>query len=202
VTEVTRLQIGDFLDRLASDAPTPGGGSVCGLVGALAAALGSMVAAISRRREESPKLARCAEAFRAMRDRFLALSAEDEAAFDAVMSDLRRPKDDPERADRLADSLQRAAEVPLHTAAACVELLETLRDALPHATRHVTSDIGAAAHLARAAAHAALLNVSINLSGLRNPQVSASLCARRDRLAAQAEELFADVLPRVVERIG
>ena len=199
---ISDQRIEDFLGRLASDAPTPGGGAVAGLVGALASALGSMVVAIAGHRADAKILQPFLVGFEESRGRFLELAAEDEAAFDAVMQELRRPKDDPQRAKSLTISLQRAAGVPLAMAGTCVAVLELLRDLGPHASRHVTSDIGAAAHLARAAGHAALLNVTINVAYLQDSAVTDRLTADRDRLAESLDSLSEVVLGSVHARIG
>ena len=202
MSSLSEQRIGEFLRRLASDAPTPGGGAASGLVGALAAALGAMVTAIARKRVDAGDLERFVAGFDEARQRFLRLSTEDEAAFDSVMQDLRLPKDDPGRPARLALSLGRAAAVPLETASACVGVLELLRDLAPRATRHVTSDIGAAARLAHAAGHSALLNVTINVSYLEEDAVTERLRSERDRLAASLDTLSESILSGVRERIG
>ena len=149
VEQLLDCSVAEFIERTGSASPTPGGGSVSALVGALASALVAMVARLTDRKkgyEQAWELA--AEGVRdanRITAELQAAALEDVRSFEAYMAALRQPKRTPE--ERRARSA-----------------------ALAEATRHAVSDIGAAAHLAAAAAGAALLTAQINLSSAPDGQ--------------------------------
>lgn len=183
MNEFTRLPVAEFLDRLSDRTPTPGGGAVAAAAGALACAMGRMVAAYSvgkktpeavRGRVESAgdKLGRLDEMLRRM-------IAEDAVAYSHMTS-----------VDRSDVSAHQAAviaavSVPLGIAAAVSEALEVLVDLKVDASRYLLSDLGVAAVMADATARSAAYSVRINLPEVADP-------ATRDRLA--------DDIRRIVER--
>jgi methenyltetrahydrofolate cyclohydrolase len=162
------ISIGAYLERVSAADPTPGGGSVASLVAALSASLGAMVTAITASKGTDAHLDALSEAYASFRETFLQLGTEDEHAFEHVMTALRLPKGSPERAARLEASLRTAAEIPLKTARACVDVLASLETLAPSASRHTVSDIGVAAYLAVAALRSCLLTVHINRSFMTN----------------------------------
>lgn len=175
---LSELSVGEFLERLASAAPTPGGGSVAALAGALAAGLGQMAAALTlgrprfadvapQARELSARLARAGQMFRRLID-------EDAAAYAELSTALQRDKADPGRAERVQQGAALAAQVPLETAALCRRVSEDLEKLLLVANPRLRSDIEAGMHLARAARHAAAANVKANLP-LLEPRTAGEL---------------------------
>ena len=183
------LPVGEFLDRTASASPTPGGGSVAAVTGALASALVAMVARLTDRKKGYEQAWELAGEAVDRADRLTAdlhaAAQEDVRSFEAYMAALRLPKGSPEerRARRaaLAEATRRATAAPLAIAAACAEILNVAKRLAPVANRHAVSDIGAAAHLAAAAAGAALLTAEINLA------------------SAPDDAFFADARKRAVE---
>ena len=165
------LPVGEFLERTASASPTPGGGSVAAVTGALAGALVAMVARLTDRKKGYEQAWELAGESVDRADRLTAdlqaAALEDVRSFEAYMAALRLPKGSPEerqaRRAALAAATRRATAAPLAIAAACVEILNVAERLAPVANRHAVSDIGAAAHLAGAAAGAALLTAEINL---------------------------------------
>ncbi|MEW6253725.1 MAG: cyclodeaminase/cyclohydrolase family protein [Planctomycetota bacterium] len=163
--------IRDFLEQLASPAPTPGGGSVAALVGALAASLGRMVSAFTVGR---PKFAAVEPQVRSLAERlaradalFRRLIDEDAAAYEVLSAALRLEKTDPQRPVQVAQAAQLAATVPLETAALAASALRDLEALRAIGNPLLASDAEAAVHLARAAVHAATANVRANLPLLR-----------------------------------
>ena len=102
-----------YLDDVSSASPAPGGGSVAAVVASLAAALGSMVTVLSMKKSNNPRIAELGAACSGFRETFLRLSAEDEAAFNAVMQALQLPKEEPTRATQIEVTVQAAAQAPL-----------------------------------------------------------------------------------------
>ena len=203
--ELFELPVAAFLERTASAAPTPGGGSVAALTGALASALVAMVARLTDRKKGYEEAWEQAAAATRRADRLTAelqaAALEDVHSFEAYMAALRLPKGSPEerqtRRDALAMATRRATAAPLAIAAACVEVLVLAEGLAPVANRHAVSDIGAAAHLAAAAAGAALLTAEINLG-------SAPKDAFFDEARTQAADLRSrtgKIAPEVIKTV-
>lgn len=188
--------IEDFLAALASDAPTPGGGAVAGLCGAAGAALITMVCnlTIGKRGYEHveerlrPTLQEAVEA----RPTFLELAERDAAAFDAVMAAFRMPKDgDRQKAERSA-AIQRAYEgatrVPLDVARRAVELMDAATRATELGNANAASDGVSAAITLQAAVACAIVNVEINVAGLKDETVARELRREIEALRSRAGE--------------
>ncbi len=163
-----------LLERIAAGTPTPGGGTVSAICGALSAALSRMVANLAMGKQgyedAQSHLAAIESRGRALQERFLALAAQDAEAYDAVVAAMRRPKgNDAERAAR-KDAMQAgyryATEVPMDTIRACVEALDLARLSVEKGNRNAVADAGVAAILAQAGMRGAALNVRINLAAV------------------------------------
>ncbi len=190
--------LAQFLERLSSGSPTPGGGAAAALAGALAAALVSMVAGLTlgkRGYEESEEeMKRALSAARELRDRLAQLIEEDAAAFDGVMAAYRLPKGEPTRPDEIEAALKRACAVPLETAEHCLRALELSRLVAEKGNKSASSDAGAAATLAAAGLEVALLNVEINLQAMRDQEFVRGCCERANELVAAGAMLKAEAL--------
>jgi len=167
---ITQNTLEEFLEALASRAPTPGGGSAAALIGAMGAGLISMVCNVTlgkKGMEEaaSEMQAVCNES-EALRLRLTAMIAEDIAAFDALMAAYRLPKgNDAEKAQRgaaIQDSLVGATNTPLRCARACADVIKLSRRAAQHGFSGVISDAGVGVLAAQTALRSAALNVEIN----------------------------------------
>ena len=195
------LSLREYLDSVASDAPTPGGGSVAALTAALAAALGSMVTSIASRTSHDPNLQALAAVCTQSRTRFAQLAEADEQAFGRVMDALRLSKDIPARVEQLEASLEEAAAVPLDVVETCQRLLTALQQLAVLASRHCVSDVGAAALLGLAAARACLLNVHINASFMRRAGASQAWSRAADTAEHQVQQLCDRIMSDVLKRI-
>src|SRR5204863_8370200 len=121
-----------FVDRVAAPDPTPGGGSVAALAGALGAALGQMAI---RNTKEKKNYLQYADRYNDALDRLtpytstlLELVDADSEAYGRVMSAHRLPKDSPEREKAIQDGLVRATEIPSRTAGCTADALRVLED--------------------------------------------------------------------------
>ena len=181
-----RLTVAQFLDRLASERPTPGGGSVAALTGALAASLGRMVCGftLGRKkfaeaepavREIAGRLAQAEKLLRAMVD-------EDAAAYGALSAAFKLDKSDAGRADAIRKAAGTAAVVPLTTAGVCRQVLSELAALRPIGNPNLASDVDVATHLAQAALQSAAINVRVNI-----PLVDDS---KAERLEAEVTRLL------------
>lgn len=196
----------EFLDGLASNAPTPGGGSAAALVAALGAGLVSMVCQFTVGRE---KYAAVDEDMRRVLARSEELRAELQAAVDAdieaygsygAASSMPRESDDEKaaRAEALQGALRESTEVPLGVAERCAELLELAVEAAEKGNLYLISDAAVGAEMAAAARASAELNVRLNAGGLEDRDYARGC---EERLAALAERAPARELAERTTRI-
>ncbi len=153
--------VGDFLDRLASGAPAPGGGAAAALAGASAAALVTMVCRVSLKRSPSAALGAVEAEADDLRRRLWELAARDTAAFEQVITARRRPE--AERAAAAAAAMHEATRVPVETAVAAARVLELCDAATDDARESALGDLSVAAVLAWATLDAASLTARVNL---------------------------------------
>jgi formiminotetrahydrofolate cyclodeaminase len=200
-----KLSFEDLVKALASDAPTPGGGTAAALAGAVGASLAEMVAALTLAKEKyaaSHDAVRPIgeEAFR-VRERMLRLAQEDSDSYEAVVAARRLPKGtDEERAERtrrMAEANRTAAEVPMRTAREAAGFLAALPELAEKGNPNAASDAGAAALLLEAAVQAALLNVTINLGGAGDEEFARRMTDEAERLGRDASRDREKVLSRV-----
>ena len=190
--DLTALNVGDFLDRLASGEPTPGGGSAAALAGALAASLVCMVCNLTLGRQQfaevEPAVRSILERAEAAGERLRAGVQGDAAAYGEVVAARRLPRGtDAEQALRceaIQAATKEAALAPLAVAEACAVVLQLCEQALAVANPNVTSDITVAALLARAALEGAAANVEVNLASLDDERLVAE--SRRRLAGARA----------------
>jgi formiminotetrahydrofolate cyclodeaminase len=205
VTDFAQLSLERFLAALASDAPTPGGGTAAAAAGAMGASLAEMVARLTLSKEKyaasHDAVRPIAEAAALARGEFLGLAREDSDAYDEVVAARRLPRGtDEEKAARLrriAVANRNAAEVPMRTARAAVRLLAALPELAEKGNPNAVSDVGAAALLLDACVEGALLNVGINLSGIEDSTFVAEMQAETAILQEQSQRLRSQVVALV-----
>ncbi len=195
-----------FLDAVASGEPTPGGGSVAALAGALAASLAGMVArtTIGKKKYagvEGAMQAAAAEADGLRSDLARNIDA-DSVAFAGVMDAYRLDKGDASRPAAIETAMLHAAEVPLDTVRLTVEALRQLRVVAEQGNVNAAIDAAAGTHMAQAAVEAAALNVLVNLQSLEDGARNNAIREELASLQAQAHALVAEILALVRERTG
>ena len=196
VPSFTDLHLSDFLRKLASADATPGGGSAAALAGAIAGALVTMVAGISQVKA-TEEGAEAMELLMEQGEQLVeTLSADidrDAAAYDAVMQAMRLPRETEEqkttRTAVILSALKGAADVPLEVAEESLAAAEMALLALEKGAPHTASDAGVAMALALAGAEGAVLNVAINLDGLKDPAVVDPLQQELVRIETRIAEL-------------
>ena len=203
-----KLSFEDLVSALASDAPTPGGGTASALAGAMGAALAEMVAGLTLSKEkyaDAHDVVRpIAGAARRTRDELLRLADKDSESYDRVLAARRLPKETEEeraeRSQRISAANRHAAEVPLQTAREAARLLHHIPTLAAKGNPNAASDAGAAALLLAAAVEGALLNVAINLEGAGDPAFAEELRSESARLGKEAAATRDDVLSLVRAR--
>jgi formiminotetrahydrofolate cyclodeaminase len=208
MTDFGKLRVDEFLSALGSQQPTPGGGTAAAVSGAMGAALVEMVAALTLGKEKfaevHPAMRVIAAAAADARAQMLSLASEDSLAYDAVVAARRLPKETEEQKtarDRAVSGANRlATEVPMRTARAAVRLLSVLPELAAKGNPGAVSDAGTAAMLLEASAEGALLNVGINLPGVKDPAFVGQMQRETADLQVEAQRFRSRVIAAVRNR--
>ena len=200
----------EFVEALASGAPTPGGGGAAAYVGALASALASMVGNLTVGKK---KYAAVEERMQAelleladTRLRLLELIDGDAAAFAPLAAAYGLPRGTEEetaaRNAAIQEALVEACEAPLAIMDQCLLVIESCSFVAEHGSVMALSDAGAAAALAKAALQAASLNVVINIGSMDDAARAASYRERMDDALAAGGALADQVYEGVLKRLA
>jgi formiminotetrahydrofolate cyclodeaminase len=195
IERVTNMTLGDYTEALASEQPTPGGGSAVALAGALAAGLTAMVVRLSLDRPKYEQhTALHSEALAASdvaRLRFLTLADDDALAYDAYMDALHLPHEarDEElvRAASVRDAARLATTVPLTVVQECHKLIDLIERAAGRTNSNVASDLDVAALLLEGAARGAAANVTVNLAAVGDDGFADAVLAELDQRLRQIQ---------------
>ena len=202
--------IHDFLNEVASSAPTPGGGSVSALAGSLASALSAMVCnlTVGKAKYEAfrEELTGVLEKANQLRQELEELIVLDSQSFDSVIQALKLPQGTPEEVQKrekgLEEAYQKATWVPLDVMEKSLQVLELAQVAAQKGNVNSVSDAGVAALLGQAAVEGAHLNVMINLSSLKDETFRNQTGSRALQMKTKAGELTSLTLKLVNERMG
>jgi formiminotetrahydrofolate cyclodeaminase len=207
---VTQSSVENFLDDLAGGNPTPGGGSAAAIMGAMGAALVSMVCNVTLGKKgyegvEAEMRAILQESER-VRRRLTAMVAEDIAAFNGILAGYKMPKtSDEEKAARAAAiqaGLRRATEVPLDCARVCAEVIALSRRASEHGYLNVISDGGVGVLAGFTGLRSAALNVYINAPALKDRAFAERATAELEKLVAHCAAESEAVYQIVRDKLG
>jgi glutamate formiminotransferase/formiminotetrahydrofolate cyclodeaminase len=192
------LRVQEFIEETASESPAPGGGSVAATLGALGAALATMVANLSSHKrgwdDRWEEFSDWAEKGKRYHQELAALIDEDTEAFNAIMAAFAMPKGSEEeklaRTHAIQEATRVAIEVPLRTMRAAYASMEVIHAMAERGNPNSVSDAGVGALCARSAVFGAYLNVLINSKDLKDTQFTHAAIseAKTIREAAQAAE--------------
>ena len=196
-----------FLEAVAANTPTPGGGSVAALAGALGAALAQMVAGLTAGRKKYADVDATArnalERVVELRRQLTAAIADDAAAFEQVMTAYRlKGVDEAEKQETIEEATVEAGDVPLRVARLSLEVARLARDMAQLGNVNAVSDAAAGVLMARTAVEVAALNVQINGVGLNNRELAQSWASEAATLVTEAQELATAVTAIAAERGG
>lgn len=199
-----------FAEETSRESPAPGGGSISAYMGALGAALGTMVANLSAHKpgwdERWEFFSDWAEKGKRVMNELLALVDEDTDAFNCIMAVFGMPKGtDAEKAAR-AEAMEKATlyatQVPLKTMKASFRAFEVAGAMAEEGNPNSVSDAGVGALAARAAVQGAFLNVKINAADLKDRATAEALVAEAKEIAAAADREEARILEIVNSKIN
>ncbi len=182
--------IGEYLEALASSAPSPGGGSVAGVVGILAAGLGQMVVSLTRKDEPGHPLDAAYDALQEAIDALLESAQTDESAYGRYLEASQLPKSTPEEKQARREAMQaamiNAAEVPMGLAGHALAVLDHLEPVMRQGTTHALSDAAIGVSLAQASVTAALANVYANIPFIKDEATATDLTNRANAIQTSA----------------
>jgi len=207
---ITERPLETFLNELASGAPTPGGGSAAAVIGAMGAALLSMVCNVTIGKKGHEAVESDMKAVRdeseRLRARLTAMVADDIVAFDGLMGAYRLPRASEEEKSRRAEAIQinlrAATETPLACARACAAVVALSRRAAEKGFAGVVSDAGVGVLAANSALRSAALNVYINAPSLKDRAYALAAIAEIEKLLDQCTLESESVFALVRSRLG
>jgi methenyltetrahydrofolate cyclohydrolase len=200
-----RTPIDEFLHATAARQPTPGGGSVSALVGALATAIGEMTINYSLGKkglEIYQEDFRSADSeLRCARDLMLELMDEDQNAYGALTAARKLPEG-PERDRQFGEALTASIRTPQTMAATAVAVLQIAERLADLVNWYLISDLAVCAELAMATVRCAIYNVRVNLPDLVDDAERDSIHAELEQMLARARESIQRVIPHIWIRHG
>ena len=194
-----------FANETASESPAPGGGSISAYMGALGAALGTMVANLSSHKpgwdDRWEEFSVIAEKGQALKDELLHLVDEDTNAFNRIMSAFGLPKKSEEektaRHAAIQEATKYAIEVPFKTVCTSFQVFDICKAMIEKGNPNSVTDAGVGVLCAKAAVTGAFLNVKINASSLDDKEYAANIVAKAADYVAKANNLEKVLLEQV-----
>ncbi len=195
-TPLVDLSLSDFADEVSIESPAPGGGSVSSSVGALSAALVSMVSNLSFNKKgyekNNNKFENIGIEAQKIKRKLISLVDEDTRAFNNIMESFRLPKKNNEQINKrnkmIEDATKYAIEVPLNIMREAYKSIILSKKIAKIGNKNSLSDSGVAAELSYAAINGAYMNVLINLKDLKDVSYSTDVTKKATSIAQKAEK--------------
>jgi len=202
---LAEMSVKGYIEELASNSPAPGGGSVAALSGAQGAALLSMVGELTAGKkgyeEVETAIKALGEKAAASAHELVRLMDVDTQVFNQVMAAFKMPKEsDDEKAARttaIQSAYKAAADVPMAVAKECLEVLKLCPEAFAKGNKNAASDVGVAAHSAWCGLKGALLNVLINLGGIKDQAYVDQARQQIKSITSEGQAIYEKVAPEV-----
>ena len=203
------LTVKGFADETSRESPAPGGGTISAYMGALGAALGTMVANLSSHKagwdDRWEEFSNWADKGQKIQAELMTLVDEDTEAFNRIMEAFGLPKKTDEEKEARSAAIQAATlfatQVPLHTMQASFKVFELCKAMAEEGNPNSVSDAGVGVLAARAAVLGAGLNVKINASGLKDRETADKLVSEANELIKKANELEAEIMKIVEDKL-
>ena len=183
----------EFSEQLASSAPVPGGGGAAAMVGALGAALASMVSNLTIGKKKyaayEEEIKQLLEKSEALRKELLSLIDKDAETFEPLSRAYSIPKDNPNREKIMEESLRLACTAPMDVLRAVDKVALLLPELAEKGSSYAVSDVGCAAACCKAAAQSACLNVYINTKMMQDRDYAAALEKETEELVRRCSSV-------------
>jgi glutamate formiminotransferase/formiminotetrahydrofolate cyclodeaminase len=191
-----------FTEETASESPAPGGGSISAAMGAMGAALGTMVANLSAHKpgwdDRWEEFSQWAERGKVFMDQLMNLIDEDTNAFNRIMDAFGLPKSTEEekaiRKKAIDDATIYAIEVPFKVMQLCYQSMGVMKAMAEIGNPNSVSDAGVGALAARSGVIGAFLNVKINAAGLEDKSKVSDYLKRGEEIVENANLLEREIL--------
>ncbi len=199
----------EYIDELSSNSPTPGGGNVAALCGALAASLGTMVCNLTigkkKYQQNEEEILRIKERLAGFSKQFIHLAGQDNEAFDKVIDAYKLPKetdiDKVIRSQAIENATTVAAEIPSEVIVLCKETIPLLNTLAEKGNQNSLSDAGVAASIVAAAAQSAYLNVLINCSALTNQTFAHEMLKTNEIMFIETKEACELLIKEITKKM-
>ncbi|MDY6894906.1 MAG: cyclodeaminase/cyclohydrolase family protein [Thermotogota bacterium] len=199
------MRLKEFLEKLSSNEPAPGGGSAAALAGSIAASLGCMVANLTigkkKYQEVEKEMKNLKVKFEGYRDKFLQLMEEDAEAFNKVIEALKLPKSTEEekrvRKEKIQENTKKATLVPLEIAKNSLEVMELSGITIEKGYKMAKSDAAISLVMAKAAVDGGLYNVKINLPSIKDEDFLRDINSQIEKIEGEANTLELRLLSKV-----
>lgn len=199
------MKLNEFIDKVASSDPVPGGGSVSAMAGSTAAALSAMVAGLTIGKKKYAEVEEEIKEIKIkadeLKNKLLKDIEKDSEAFNLVMKAFGMPKTtDEEKAKRkeaIQTSMKKAAEVPFDVAKSCFEVMKLAEVVVEKGNKNAVTDGAVSAMLARTAILGALYNVKINLDSIKDEDFVEKYSKEVKKLEEKTRELEEIILSKV-----
>lgn len=210
MSDLTKLSCQEFLAKLASNAPTPGGGGGAAMAGALAVALTSMVGNLTvgkeKFAEQEAEVQNILAKAESLRQQMLSLVNADAEVFNSFMACYRLPKATEEekfaRNQAIQNAAKEAAGVPFKIAEGCLEVMR-IADRIAVIGNHgAITDAAVSAIMARAALRSAVYNVVVNLKLIKDEAYNQAMYSKLEAMQKVAEALEKTTLATTNEVLG
>jgi len=206
----TSKTLQNYLDELSSNSPTPGGGNVAALCGALSSSLATMVCNLTigkkKYAEVESEMISLKEKLEIYQKKFIELGKKDNLAFDKVMNAFKLPKDTDKQKEirnkEIENATIGAAEIPSEVMQTAKELLPLLKIIIEKGNRNSLSDVGVAAALVETASKGAYLNVIINCASLNNQIIAQEMKKRADIVLHETCNESESLVQKVISSIS
>jgi len=198
---VTQWRLKEFLDKTASREPTPGGGSIAALVGALSAALGSMVCHYTvgkkKFKKVEPKVKELLSQAESLRAKLSDLIQADIDAYEQVSQAYKMPKDTEEekkaRQMAILQALKSAINVPMEVAKSSFDLIKLSWELVKVGNPQLIGDVGCAAALAVASFESASLLIEYNLNLINDDELRREISPMIDKFSKECREIYGEI---------
>lgn len=192
----------DFVNETASESPAPGGGSISALMGAMGAALATMVANLSAHKagwdDRWKEFSDIAVKSQAIQEKLMILVDEDTEAFNRIMAAFGMPKkteaEKTLRSEAIQQATEYAANVPLQTMKTAFEAFTLLEQMATTGNPASVSDAGVGVLAVNAAIQGAFLNVKINATGLKEKETADKYVREAEAIHIMAEKRLSEIL--------
>ena len=203
------LSLKNFTQETASESPAPGGGSISAAMGAMGAALGTMVANLSAHKkgwdERWEEFSAWAEKGKTIQEKLIFLIDEDTRAFNEIMNAFGLPKNSDEEKTKRTEAIQNATkyamEIPLEVMQTAYNAMKIIKVMAEIGNPNSVSDAGVGALAVRSAVLGAGLNVRINGSSLNDKAMANEIIAKAELLEQKTIETEKEILEIVRRKI-